>query len=191
MAEEIYLVLGCGGCAALVRNATLLALEDSDRLPMENIAVGWINFDGTEYEIGQEFLNISDLLSYLNTTFVISYGLDGIFTQAGDIIEYSNPENFTTAEIMAIYQNYVYPYRNGNPETINIPYKDTFANLNVITDPDLVGKEVQSLMINRTNSEPITETGYIFDSINGTITFPVDNPPVDSNIYVFLKQTAS
>jgi len=185
------LTLSPCGCLGLVSDSTVdLFLTDSNLLPSSFLNIGWIKFDSIQYDIDDVFTDVIDLLSYLNTTFVSAYGFDGIFTLSGGFIEYSNIENFETAEIMAIYQTEVYPYLNGTAEAINIPYKATFANLNVITDADLIGKDILSVQVNRQNSEPITANGWLFNSGAGTITFPVDNPPIDSNIYVTLKQTA-
>ena len=175
-------------CATLVpsRVVTLFVI-DSNRLPSTDLNIGWIDLDGTQYSINDVFATLTSLLSYLNTTFVIVNSLGGTFTIGSGGIIYSNPENFITAEIMAIIQNKMLRFGMGGAEAINEPYTSTMANDNVITDASLVGVEVLSVQVNRQMSEPITLSGWIF--YGGTISFPIDNPPHDSNIYILVKQS--
>jgi len=183
------LALTSCGCLRLYRDApvTELLLVDSNVIPRTDINIGWISFDGTEYPIEQVFEDFTDLLSYLNTTFVSALGIDGLFELNGNYIEYTNPEGFQTGEIMAILQNYMLRFAVGNAEPLNVAVISV-ANSNVITDISLQGVEILNVQVNIQNSEPKTATGWIHNSGTGTLTFPADNPPENSNVYVLTKQ---
>ena len=176
------LITHCGCVSLLVENLTII---DWNRLPETNIQVGYLLFNSTEYLIETTFADKTALLEYLNSTFVEDNNLDGIFNADGT---YSNPENFTNAEIMAILETNMLRFKVGTPlEALNLPTIDV-ANGNVITDASLIGIEVLQVTIGSINSQPISASGWELDNVGGTITFPIDNYPQDTFIYVLVKQ---
>jgi len=176
-------------CAILIQTPDgNLIIEDSNLLPSEDINIGWIKFNGVQYDIDQVFLNVSELISYLNTTFVSAEGLDGFFSTFNDFIDYSNPEGFLTAEIMIMLQaeTLYFGMLPGYP----IPNKDyeEVPESNIITHASLVNKEVLQVHVNTISSLPITATGWESDEDAGTITFPADNIPSGQLISVLVRQ---
>lgn len=181
MATQL-LITHCGCVSLLVGN---LQIIDWNRLPDEDIQVGWLVLGGTEYPIATSFEDKEALLEYLNSTFVEDNDLDGIFLIEG---EYTNPENFSNAEIMAILETTMIRFKIGTPlATLNLPTIDV-ANGNVITDASLVGVEILQVTVGSINAEPITASGWEGDSVDGTLTFPSDNYPQDTFVYVLVKQ---
>lgn len=188
--ENIILTVSPCGCPRVFGAdiAITLPLEDSNLIPLTDINIGWVKFDSTQYDIDQVFEDIVDLLSYLNTTFVIVVGLEGVFTFEGGFIEYSNNENFETAEIMAIIQTYMQRFGMlPDYPTLNVDVIEV-ADSNVITDPSLEDVEVLQVQVNTITSLPIDATGWIHDSALGTLTFPADNKPSGQIISVLTKQ---
>lgn len=190
MEQTKKLLLSPCGCLTLFLGDEPIGLDllDSDLLPSDNICIVWIKFDGVEYEIEQIFTDITDLLNYLNTTFVAAYGFEGVFTFDDGFITYSNNENFTSAEIMAIIQNKMLRFAMGSAPTLNVPVV-AVPNNNTLTHISLMDVEVLSVQVNTINSVPSDFEGWSFDDGAGTLTFPTDNPPHDSNIFVLVKQT--
>jgi hypothetical protein len=177
-----FLITLCG-CVHL--QFEYLTIIDWNRLPLTNIQVGYLLFNDTQYLIETTFDDKTDLLNYLNTTFVEDNDLDGTFTAEG---KYSNPENFLNAEIMAILETNMLRFKVGTPlSTLNVPTIDV-PNGNVITHSSLVGIEVLQVVVGAMNSQPITALGWEIDNLDGTLTFPIDNYPQDDFIYVLIKQ---
>lgn len=176
----------CGCITLLISN---LYVIDSDRLPVGDIQVWKIVInDSLVLEIEEVFQDKDELLVYLNTTFVSTYDLDGYFTIEDGVIYYSNPENYDKIEIVAILETTMLRYKMGSAPDINLP-SVPIPNSNVIVDSNLVGVEVLQVQVDTSVRQPITLNGWLFDSVNGAITFDVDNPPQDQNIYVLVKQT--
>lgn len=187
---KLLLISPCG-CISLFLGDEPVGLDllDSNLLPQEQICVVWIKFDAVEYEIEQTFSDIDDLLSYLNTIFVSAYGLEGVFTFDNDFIIYSNNENFESAEIMAIIQTSMLTFAMGTPDTLNVPVT-VVANADTIQHVSLVDVDVLSVQVNTINSIPSDILGWRHNKANGVLTFPTDNPPHNSNIFVLVKQTS-
>jgi hypothetical protein len=144
--------------------------------------------DTDEYEIDITFDSKGDIISYLNATFATALGLEGTFTIDGDYIKYSNPESFLKIEIVAILETNVLIFRMGAALEPNKSYTSV-SNSNVITDTSLQGIEVLFVQVDSSMRQPITDIGWIHDSILGTLTFPADSAPQDVNIYVTVKQS--
>lgn len=176
------LITHCGCVSLLVDNLTII---DWNRLPETDIQVGDLLFNNTQYLIETTFADKTALLEYLNSTFVEDNNLDGVFTADG---KYTNPENFTNAEIMAILETNMLRFKVGTPlSTLNLPTIDV-PNSNVITDASLIGIEVLQVTIGSINSQPISASGWELDNVDGTLTFPIDNYAQDEFIYVLVKQ---
>lgn len=184
---KTFLTTRCG-CATLAQ--ATLAIIDSNRIGQVNIPVVALRMGNTTHYINTYFPSRADLMIYLNSTFVEDHDLLGIFTDEGNYFTYSNPENFQSAEIMAIIEDIPLIFRVGNPGAqVNKPFIQV-ANGSVISHSSLIGCEVLLLFAPMTLTQPITGVGYIHDSEAGTITWPADNAPQDMFITVLIKRNA-
>jgi len=77
---EYDLSLGCGKTVTI---------------PTSDIDVGEVTLCGTIYAVNQIFANQSDLLSFLNSTLLPSFGLLGVFSIDADHLIYSTSDSET------------------------------------------------------------------------------------------------
>ena len=190
MAIRKFLLSCCGLTLTPPDPVDYLAIEDTDRVLLtgRHYTIS-VNFDATPYAVDMLFEPTSDILSYLNTTFVATYGLTGIFTIAGGEIRYSNEENFTTAEIMAIFIPTTKVYVVGtvpSDQLPNVPY-ETVANGNVIVDPDITGLLTAARRVNG-NLEPLNINGYTQSVDFHTVTFNGPELSIENSV-VYLSFT--
>lgn len=61
-------------------------------VPTSDIDLFELTLCGSTYSIEEEFANQADLLSYLNTTFVTAFGLDGAFSIIADELIYTTSD---------------------------------------------------------------------------------------------------
>jgi len=140
----VIIVTACG-CGILFKGFPVIL--DWNRLPTENIQIGWLSANNTEYTINTTFSDANALLEYLNSTFVEDYEDDfkGIFYADGT---YSNPENYTSLEIMAILDTAVQRFGMlPDYPTLNVDVIEV-ADSNIITHSSLEDCEVLWLRLN-------------------------------------------
>jgi len=141
---------------------TYLTVTDSNRvlLSPEYYAIS-LDFDNDAKGIAQLFSPSSDTLSYLNTTFVTAHGLTGIFSISGGAIRYSNPEGFTTAEIMAIFIPKTKVFVIGAVDAPNLPNVAyiSIPNGDPITHATLNG-DINEVRLFNIPLEPKNTNGY-------------------------------
>lgn len=182
----LIIVTSCG-CVSVITDD--LVIIDWNRLPETGpFQILSLRLASDNYPISITFASKDDILSYLNSTFIVNNNLDGIFA-VDTTLTYSNPESFSSGEIMAILETNMIYFDAGTPPTSLNVSSISVSNQNTITDASLIGVDVLQVSIGSNLSEPITASGWLFDSVLGKITFPSDNYPQDIHVYVLVKQT--
>lgn len=158
------LISPCGCTSLIDLDARGLQIIDGNNLPSSEIMIISLSLNSVQFEISETFESLADFQAYLNTTFVITYDLLGYFTFEDDNLYYSNPENFTTGEVMAILRRQKLVLRVGTaPGTQGIPV----SNAMEYQRPELVG--ATSLNVTFANI-PLNEgDGYVYNATDGRI----------------------
>lgn len=186
------IAVGCGGCVQIFNPTAGASLPviDSNNLPPEDIQIAWIEFDGEPFAIYEEFENLAALLTYLNTTFESTYNPQGFFETQGEGLAYTNPENYSTSEIVAIIKEKITVFKVGSPTgTVRdgLTVVD-IANGFPLVSSRLEGIDPESVKIFR-DTEYQTQLDEVFtlDTETGTLTFN-NGDPEDQYIYVHHSQ---
>jgi hypothetical protein len=163
---------------------------DSNNLPAGEKHIYGIQTTGeqgkTLYEIKQIFQTIEDLVSYLNSTFVLLTGLSQFRLADDGFIDYDNSEAFSKIEIIVILQTTQTVFKVGAPGyDLNIDTVDIDNGNNIIND--ILSDEVISVKIGVSNLEPSNETGYNHSSDDNSLFF--QNGIADCYVYVVTKQS--
>jgi len=157
-----------------------------DLIPLEMINVDKIKFDATNFEIDKIFDERDvDFISYFNSTFVLQNSQQGVpfrgefgFDDAG--FYYTNPEQFTTAEIFMNYGLKQLVFKIGTPPatTLETPFTASYTDgITEISHVELFNMQEVQIRVGNMDSEPISggHTYFSIDpdlSINGKIEFP-------------------
>jgi len=155
------LVISYCGCVRFLQ--TSLFVTDGDKLPSAPF-IGWVSFDGIEYPVNQAFETIEEAYEYLNTTFVNIYNKDGEFLNSGGLMEYTNPEDFQTAEIMIQYglKNLVCTIGDPDPAP-NIAVDIAFDNGDTFTSEELFGFEYVQVKVSGIPLQPVGgPSGFVY-----------------------------
>lgn len=190
-------------CKCLIITYDRLYFIDGEKVPFSTITFDSIEFEEENYQINKVFSTQTELLKYFNTKFVKNQTNRGFrfrgkfgFDEFG--FYYSNPEQFTTAEIMITYGLKPLVFQIGTPpsSTQEMPFTATFVNgITEISHPELYDMQEVQVRIGNITSEPIVGQGHTYLSIdpiyplNGKLEFPFDL--YDTYIYVTLTQKPS
>lgn len=201
--ENLILKVSPCGCPTLFvgeQPVIAIPLIDSEKRPFEFIKVGWIEFVKDEVttrrNINLVFPDNDAAFLYLNTTFVETWGYEGVFTPSGDFINYSNNENFETAEIMIEFglKHLVCSIGTPNPTTTKEGGFDIeFDNGSSFSSVEFFGMLEVGVSITNIKNEPVEgDTGhtYISEDIDnpgmGTFSFPFNLE--NTIMYITLSQ---
>lgn len=187
-------------CRCIIITYDRLYFIDGEKVPFSTIMFNSIEFEDVIYEINKTFLTQTELLKYFNTKFVKNQTNRGFrfrgkfgFDEFG--FYYSNPEQFTTAEIMITYGLKPLVFNIGVPpsSTQELPFTASYDNgITEISHQELYDMQEVQVRIGNITSEPIVGQGHTYVSIdplfplNGKISFPF--PLYDTYIYVTLTQ---
>jgi hypothetical protein len=183
------------GCATIVDiRGVILYVIDSEYIPFDDIHIISLIIDGEVYPIEEIFTSKANFISYLNSTFVLSEGLNIIFDQDGEYIT-AETDDHNEIEVVMIYQTYMRVYQIGTPDpadpiTVDVTASisnDVFALTNSFTDPELTD-EVLSVHPGGANLQPLSVTGYTHNPGTGTLTFGDTIVLEDIYVYVLTKQ---
>lgn len=187
------------GCARIMYDR--LYLGYGNLIPLEMINVEKVTFLISDYPINKIFEEKDvDFLSYFNTTFVkqISpYGeaFRGEFGFDDLGFYYTNPEQFSIAEIIMNYGLKQLVFKIGDPPTTTLetPFTASYSNgIDEISHQELFNMQEVQVRVGNIDSEPIVSTGHSYISVdpllalNGIITFPYEL--YDTYVYVTLTQ---
>lgn len=183
----MYKLIRSCGCVQVIDVTTWVDVIDSVLLPQTDINIVGLIIDGTLYEFNETFDSREDIISYLNGTFVHTEELDIIFRLDGNLLQFESPD-FSTIEIMAIYQPYLRVFKVGNPiEDINIELTAEFANGETIVD-DSLSDEVLGVHVGNGPVMPFTTQGYTHTPEDLSLAFGSDLVVEDSYVFVLTKQ---
>lgn len=179
-----------GACGCLNRIDKSVVVNDAVRtfsLNVKQVEAMLVNGEAS-IPINDVFDDKTDLLTYLNDVFKIVNGWMGIFVDLGTDIEYTNPEGFTTLEIMSIAKPATKVFVMGTPPQMpNVAYV-TVANGASITHASLAG-EISAVRVSSANLEPLDVNGWEKTGAT-TITFNGPDLSVENSIiYVDLIET--
>lgn len=163
-------------------------VTDSNLLPATDINIIGLKIDGVTFLINEIFASKEDFVSYLNTTFVLTYDIDVLFSIDDPYIQFESTE-IETIEVMAIYQNYMRVYQIGTPDPIDITVDitATFDNGDPITHATLAD-EVLQVSLERATVPPLDATGYTHDPEAQTLSFGASMAVQDTFLFVWTKQ---
>ena len=195
----IYSTLSTCGCLDITYDR--LYLGYGNLIPQEMINVDKVVFGITEYEIDKIFENKdTDFIKYFNRTFVKFNSPNGekfrgefAFDNLG--FYYTNPEQFTTAEIIMNYGLKQLVFKIGTPPatTLETPFTASYSNgITEISRQELFNMQEVQVRVGNIDSEPIVGSGHTYISIdplyalNGKIEFPYEL--YDTYVYVTLTQ---
>jgi len=187
-------------CGCLYITYDRLYLGYGNLIPQEMINVDKVVFGVTDYEIDKIFENKdTDFIKYFNRTFVKFNSPNGekfrgefAFDSLG--FYYTNPEQFTTAEIIMNYGLKQLVFKIGTPPatTLEVPFTASYTNgITEISRQELFNMQEVQVRVGNIDSEPIEGTGHTYLSIdpdyalNGKIEFPY----ALENIYVYVTLT--
>lgn len=161
---------------------------DSGYLPAGEIQVGWIQFgDEDAIVIGNEYANINAAIAYLNSNeFKTANNKTGTFIlHSGKYIWYTNPENYSTIEIMAIYKNETKVFALGNAPALNVEVI-AIDNTDTIVHSSLLNKAVAAVHVGNVPNEPLQAGGWNFDPTTGSLSLGATYQ--DINVYILINQ---
>lgn len=183
----MYKLIRSCGCVQVIDVTTWVDVIDSVLLPETDINIVGLIIDGTLYEFNETFDSRAQLLSYLNSTFVLGENLDIIFQLDGNFLQFESPD-ITQVEVMAIYQPYLRVFKVGNPsEDINIEVTAEFDNGETIVD-DSLSDEVLGVHVGNGPVMPFTTQGYTHTPEDLSLAFGSDLVVEDSYVFVLTKQ---
>lgn len=187
-------------CRCIIITYDRLYFIDGEKVPFSTIKFDAIVFESVIYQINKTFSTQNDLLKYFNAKFVKNqtdrgFRFRGTFGFDEFGFYYSNPEQFTTSEVMITYGLKPLVFAIGSPpnSTQEVPFTATYANgITEISHPELYDMQEVEVRIGNITSEPILGQGHTYISIDplvplyGKISFPY--ALYDTYIYVTLTQ---
>lgn len=187
------------GCVRVIYDR--LYLGYGNLIPLEMINVEKVTFGITDYTIQKIFEQKDvDFIQYFNSTFVQQNSPQNVYFRGefgfDDLgFYYTNPEQFTTAEIIMNYGLKQLVFKIGSPPTTTLetPFTASYSNgITEISRQELFNMQEVQVRVGNTDSEPIVGSGHTYISIdplfalNGKIEFPYEL--YDTYVYVTLTQ---